>query len=60
MYNNGCGNVKNAAIAAGAPDDIIGWIDEPTIDLSNRLMKHPKIQSYSCNGWPGMVKASIF
>ena len=32
--------VLNAAVAAGAPKDIIGWIDEPSVELSNALMHH--------------------
>ena len=32
--------VLNAAAAAGAPKDIIGWIDEPSVELSNALMHH--------------------
>lgn len=35
--------VLQAAIAAGAPKDIIGWIDQPTVELSNQLMHHPDI-----------------
>ncbi|MGE5412332.1 MAG: bifunctional acetaldehyde-CoA/alcohol dehydrogenase [Clostridiales bacterium] len=50
--------VRKAAFEAGAPEDIIGWIDEPTIDLSNRLMKHPKISLILATGGPGMVKAA--
>lgn len=50
--------VKKAAIEAGAPEDIIGWIDEPTIELSNRLMKHPKVSLILATGGPGMVKAA--
>ena len=50
--------VLDAAIKAGAPKDIIGWIEEPTIELSNALMKHPKIQGILATGGPGMVKAA--
>lgn len=32
-----------AAIAAGAPKDLIGWIDQPSVELSNALMHHPDI-----------------
>ncbi|GAL15121.1 alcohol dehydrogenase [Vibrio astriarenae] len=32
--------VLDAAVAAGAPKDIIGWIDQPSVELSNGLMKH--------------------
>lgn len=32
--------VLQAAIAAGAPKDLIGWIDQPSVELSNALMHH--------------------
>lgn len=35
--------VLDAAVAAGAPKDIIGWIDQPSVELSNALMKHEDI-----------------
>jgi len=50
--------VLDAAVQAGAPKDIIGWIDEPTIELSDALMKHPKIQVILATGGPSMVKAA--
>ncbi|MCO7255284.1 bifunctional acetaldehyde-CoA/alcohol dehydrogenase [Dickeya oryzae] len=50
--------VLQAAIAAGAPKDIIGWIDEPSVELSNQLMHHPDINLILATGGPGMVKAA--
>ncbi|OTA15140.1 putative alcohol-acetaldehyde dehydrogenase [Xenorhabdus vietnamensis] len=50
--------VLNAAIEAGAPKDIIGWIDEPSVELSNALMHHPDINLILATGGPGMVKAA--
>ncbi|WP_448524970.1 bifunctional acetaldehyde-CoA/alcohol dehydrogenase [Parathermosynechococcus lividus] len=50
--------VLEAAVAAGAPADIIGWIDEPTIELSQALMQHPEIKLILATGGPGMVKAA--
>jgi acetaldehyde dehydrogenase/alcohol dehydrogenase len=50
--------VLNAAIAAGAPPDIIGWIDEPSVPLSQALMQHPDIKLIIATGGPGMVKAA--
>nr|WP_086940212.1 bifunctional acetaldehyde-CoA/alcohol dehydrogenase [Thaumasiovibrio occultus] len=50
--------VLDAAIAAGAPKDIIGWIDEPSVELSNALMKHDDINLILATGGPGMVKAA--
>lgn len=50
--------VLEAAIAAGAPADIIGWIDEPTVELSQALMQHPGIKLILATGGPGMVRAA--
>ncbi len=50
--------VLDAAIKAGAPKDIIGWIDEPSMDLSNMLLHHPAINCILATGGPGMVKAA--
>ncbi|PHM56552.1 bifunctional acetaldehyde-CoA/alcohol dehydrogenase [Xenorhabdus sp. KK7.4] len=50
--------VLQAAVAAGAPKDIIGWIDEPSVELSNALMHHPDINLILATGGPGMVKAA--
>ncbi|MFW5774766.1 MAG: aldehyde dehydrogenase family protein, partial [Chitinivibrionales bacterium] len=50
--------VLEAAVQAGAPADIIGWIEEPTLELSNRLMSHPAISTILATGGPGMVKAA--
>ncbi|MDV7103132.1 bifunctional acetaldehyde-CoA/alcohol dehydrogenase [Vibrio sp. TH_r3] len=50
--------VLDAAIEAGAPKDIIGWIDQPSVELSNALMKHDGIALILATGGPGMVKAA--
>ncbi len=50
--------VLQAAIAAGAPKDIIGWIDAPSVELSSQLMHHPDINLILATGGPGMVKAA--
>ena len=50
--------VLDAAIEAGAPKDIIGWIDIPSVELSGQLMKHSKIACILATGGPGMVKAA--
>jgi len=50
--------VLDAAVKAGAPKDIIGWIDEPSLELTQTLMTHPKIQAILATGGPGMVKAA--
>ncbi len=48
--------VLEAAVAAGAPEDIIGWIDQPTLELSNQLMQEADL--ILATGGPGMVKAA--
>ncbi|MFW6022801.1 MAG: bifunctional acetaldehyde-CoA/alcohol dehydrogenase [Halanaerobiaceae bacterium] len=50
--------VLEAAVEAGAPENIIGWVDEPTIELSQMLMKHKDINMILATGGPGMVKAA--
>jgi len=50
--------VLEAAVAAGAPDGIIGWIDEPTVELSKYLMDSDAIDLILATGGPGMVHAA--
>lgn len=50
--------VLEAAVKAGAPADIIGWIEQPSMDLSNALLHHPDIACILATGGPGMVKAA--
>jgi acetaldehyde dehydrogenase/alcohol dehydrogenase len=50
--------VLEAAVVAGAPQDIIGWIDEPTLELSTALMHHPAIRLILATGGPSMVHAA--
>lgn len=50
--------VVEAARQAGAPDNLIGWIDDPTIELSGALMAHPDVDLILATGGPGMVKAA--
>ncbi|EKV00030.1 alcohol dehydrogenase, class IV [Leptolyngbya sp. PCC 7375] len=50
--------IRNAAVQAGAPADLISWIDEPTLELSQGLMQHPDIKLILATGGPGMVKAA--
>ena len=45
-----------AAVEAGAPKDIIGWIDLPSLELTNLLMKKSDI--ILATGGPGMVKSA--
>ena len=48
--------VLEAAVAAGAPEGIIGWIDIPSLEMTNLLMKEADI--ILATGGPGMVKAA--
>ncbi|MGL4509330.1 bifunctional acetaldehyde-CoA/alcohol dehydrogenase [Cetobacterium sp.] len=48
--------VLEAAVKAGAPKDIIGWIAEPSVQASNDLMKMADL--ILATGGPGMVKAA--
>ncbi len=48
--------VLEAAVAAGAPEGIIGWIDVPSLELSNMVMQEADI--ILATGGPGMVKAA--
>ena len=48
--------VLDAAVAAGAPEGIISWIDVPSLELTNLLMKESDI--ILATGGPGMVKAA--
>ncbi len=48
--------VLDAAVAAGAPKDIIGWVDVPSLEITNELMKEADI--ILATGGPGMVKAA--
>ena len=50
--------VLEAAVAAGAPEYIIGWIDTPTMELSDILLHHPDVSAILATGGPGMVKAA--
>ena len=48
--------VLEAAVKAGAPKNIIGWIDEPSLELSQKVMSECDITL--ATGGPGMVKAA--
>ncbi|MBR5613875.1 MAG: bifunctional acetaldehyde-CoA/alcohol dehydrogenase [Clostridia bacterium] len=48
--------VLEAAVKAGAPEGIIGWIDVPSLDMTNTVMKEADI--ILATGGPGMVKSA--
>jgi acetaldehyde dehydrogenase / alcohol dehydrogenase len=50
--------IRKAAALAGAPCDLIGWISDPSVELSQALMQHCDINLILATGGPGMVKAA--
>ena len=48
--------VLDAAVKAGAPENIIGWIDVPSLDLTQEVMKNS--DTILATGGPGMVHAA--
>ena len=48
--------VLEAAVKAGAPENIIGWIDVPSLELTNALMRNS--DTILATGGPGMVKSA--
>jgi len=47
-----------AAVSAGAPADVIQWIDEPSIEATNLLFKHPGVNLVIATGGGAMVKSA--
>lgn len=50
--------VLDAAVAAGAPENCIQWIEYPSIEATNALMNHPGVATVLATGGSGMVKAA--
>jgi acyl-CoA reductase-like NAD-dependent aldehyde dehydrogenase len=48
----------DAAVGAGAPADVIQWIDEPSIEGTNALFKHPGVNLVIATGGGAMVKSA--
>jgi len=48
--------ILDAAVKAGAPENIVGWIDVPSLDMTNMLMKSADI--ILATGGPGMVRSA--
>lgn len=48
--------ILEAAVSAGAPNNIIGWIDVPSVELSNEVMRLSDL--ILATGGPGMVKSA--
>jgi len=50
--------VRDAAVKAGAPEDCIQWIEQPSIEATQMLMNHPKVALILATGGAGMVQAA--
>nr|WP_307992966.1 bifunctional acetaldehyde-CoA/alcohol dehydrogenase [uncultured Niameybacter sp.] len=50
--------VRDAAIAAGAPEDCIQWIEYPSIEATSALMNHPGVAMILATGGSGMVRSA--
>ncbi len=50
--------VRDAAIAAGAPEHCIQWVDKPSIAMTDALMNHPDVALILATGGNAMVKAA--
>ncbi|MDH6363451.1 acetaldehyde dehydrogenase/alcohol dehydrogenase [Enterococcus sp. PF1-24] len=50
--------VRDAAIAAGAPENCVQWIEHPSIDATSMLMNHEGVAIVLATGGPGMVKSA--
>jgi acyl-CoA reductase-like NAD-dependent aldehyde dehydrogenase len=48
----------DAAVQAGAPEGLIGWISEPSMEATNQLMKHRNIHLILSTGGGGLVRAA--
>ena len=50
--------VRDAAVAAGAPENCVQWIEYPSLDATNALMNHPDVALVLATGGAGMVRAA--
>lgn len=50
--------ILHAAVYAGAPEGIIDWIDEPSVELTSSLIRHDDISLILATGGPGVVRAA--
>ena len=50
--------LRDAAVKAGAPEDCILWIEEPSITATMALMNHPDVNLILATGGSGMVKSA--
>lgn len=47
-----------AAVSAGAPENCISWIENPSMDVTGYLMKHPSVSMIVATGGAGLVRAA--
>lgn len=50
--------IYEAALAAGAPDDCITWVDQPSREVTHALMTHPDVALILATGGMGLVEAA--
>ncbi|MBN0047229.1 bifunctional acetaldehyde-CoA/alcohol dehydrogenase [Streptomyces actuosus] len=50
--------VRDAAVAAGAPEGCVQWIEEPSMEATRRLMYHPGVSTILATGGNAMVRAA--
>lgn len=50
--------LRDAAVAAGAPEYCVQWIEHPSIEATFALMNHPKVSLILATGGSGMVKSA--
>ena len=50
--------VRDAAVAAGAPEHCIQWVEQPSIEATNQLMQHPGVALILATGGNAMVRAA--
>ena len=50
--------LRDAAVSAGAPEDLIQWIKEPSIEATSSLMNHPGVAVVLATGGSAMVKSA--
>lgn len=50
--------LRDAAVAAGAPEHCIQWIETPSVEATQQLMHHPGVSLILATGGAGMVKAA--
>ncbi|WP_431930564.1 bifunctional acetaldehyde-CoA/alcohol dehydrogenase [Micromonospora sp. RP3T] len=50
--------VRDAAVAAGAPEHCVQWVEQPSVEATGALMRHPGVSTILATGGNGMVRAA--